>query len=653
MGMFWLPRILQSSPRKQSRPRPVHRRRKMGVEKLESREVFAALTATLNGTILSVFDGSTTTDYDTTVASAVALNGGGTGTLKVTGDAADNTFFVSGSSIKVGQVTLSITGVAGLTLDGNGGVDTYAFDADTAITPKLGIVTIKNTNPSGGTLDFSSTSTCINVNLSQSKNYVTSGLTIKYDTGTRIRTVIGGSGNDCITGDANINLLFGGAGCDKINGLGGDDTLVGQAGNDTLTGGDGFDNYVFQADTNLGTDTVIEGTSSSSWCGGSTSPSIPLGENSLDFTTTTTALVTVDLRQKINVVNQYLTLIIKNGPGTIYAVRGGQAGNVINGDDFKNVLTGGLSDDFLNGNGGDDNVNGGLGKDSLRGGDGNDTLVGADGNDTFEGGAGDDNLSGGGGDNRFIFAANTQLGTDSITDAGQKSALDFAQTTSDIKVNLGLKTKQVVNANLSLILGTATPLYGLAGGSGNDLLIGNGYDNVIVGNAGNDTIRAMGGFDQVNGNDGDDTIDGGAGKDILLGSAGDDILVGGEGDDILNGGEDDDLLIGGVGIDTLVGGFNNDILIGASTIYGEAQVKAIRTKWITGLATSFDAAVAAVTSGTNPLDSSSIVDDAAADKIFGNATSLEVAPGAKDLFFAALNDVLLDELANYDETIVV
>jgi Ca2+-binding RTX toxin-like protein len=646
MGMFWSPRATHS----RSRPRPTKRGRKMGVEKLESREVFAALTATLNGTILSVFDGATTTDYDTTVATAVALNGGGNGTMKVTGDAANNTFVVNGPSVSVGLVKLSLTGVNGLYLDGGGGVDTYAFDADTSITPNIGIVTIKNT-PSAGTLDFSTTSTSINVNLSQSKNIVTGGLTIKYDAGTLIRRVIGGSGSDCITGDANINLLFGGGGNDKLNGLGGDDTLVGQAGNDTLTGGEGFDNYVFQADTQLGTDTIIESSLASSWCG--TSASAPLGENGLDFTATTNTLVTVDLRQKVNVVNQFLTIINKSGPGSIYAVRGGQAGNVINGDDYKNILTGGASDDLLIGNGGDDGINGALGRDTLRGSDGNDTLIGADGNDTFEGGAGDDNLSGGGGDNRFIFAANTQLGTDSITDAGMKSALDFAQTTSDIKVNLGLKTKQVVNANLSLILGTATPLYGLAGGSGNDLLIGNAFDNVIVGNSGNDTIRAMGGFDQVNGNDGDDTLDGGAAKDILLGSAGNDILLGGDGDDILNGGDGDDILIGGTGIDTLVGGFNNDILIGASTIYGENQIKAIRSKWIAGLAISFDAAVQSVTTGTNPLDGASIVDDAAADKVFGNATSLEVAPGAKDLFFAALNDVLKDELANYDVTIVV
>lgn len=634
MGTSWLSRFFDSKPRSQPRPRRAARRRKLRVEKLESREVFAALTATLNGTILSVFDGTTTTDYDTTVAAAVALDGGGTGTLAVTGDAANNTFTVSGSSVTIGQVTLNVTGIDGLSFDGGGGIDTYAFNADTSITPSVGVVTIANT--SGGTLNFAASTVDLDVDLNSATNVVSSNLTIDFATGTTIRSIIGGSGNDTFIGDDNVNLLIGGAGNDTLEGRGGNDTLVGEGGDDALIGGDGFDNYVFKADSALGTDTVTDSSVGN--------------QNALDFTSST-ALVTVDLRQITNVVNGFLTLNIANGAGSIYAVKGGQAGNVLYGDDFKNVLTGGASNDFLSGNGGDDGLNGGLGNDTLRGGDGNDTLVGADGNDTLEGGAGDDNLNGGTGNNHFVFAANSQLGTDKITDAGAKSSLDFAQTSTAVSVNLGLKTKQVVNANLSLILGT-TGLYGLAGGAGNDTLIGNNVANVISGNGGDDTIRGLGGNDQMNGNAGDDNLDGGEGNDVLLGSAGNDVLLGANGDDILNGGEGIDILVGGLGVDLLVAGTERDILIGGTSTYTLDDFKAVRAKWFSTLGMNFNDAVGIITSGTTPLDSSVIFDDGSADKMYGNATS-EVAPGSADLFFSSVGDVLADFVTDVDKNIVI
>jgi Ca2+-binding RTX toxin-like protein len=636
MGTSWLSRLLNSKARTQSRPRPARRRRKLRGEKLESREVFAALTATLNGTILSVFDGTTTTDYDTTVAAAVALDGGGTGTLAVTGDADNNAFIVSGSSVTIGLVTLNVTAIDGLSLDGGGGIDRYAFNADTSITPSVGVVTIANTGPNGGTLDFVTSTVDVTVDLNSTTNVVSSNLTIEFTPGTTIRRIIGGAGNDTFIGDANINLFFGKGGNDTLEGRDGNDTLVGEAGDDELIGGNGFDNYVFRADTALGTDSITDSAAGN--------------QNSLDFTMTT-ELVTVDLRQAVNVVNAFLTLNIDSGVGTFYAVKGGQGGNIINGDDLKNVITGGAANDLLIGNGGDDGLNGGLGNDTLRGGDGNDTLVGADGNDTFEGGAGDDNLSGGTGDNRFIFAANTQLGTDKITDAGAKSALDFAQTSSAITVNLGLKTKQVVNSNLSLILGTTT-LYGLTGGAGSDTLIGNNVANVLVGNGGDDTLRGMGGNDQMNGNSGDDNLEGGGGNDVLLGSTGNDVLMGTTGDDILNGGEGSDVLVGGLGVDLLVAGTEVDILIGGASIYTLDDFKAVRTKLLSTLGMSIDAAAGVLTTGTTPLDSSTITDDGVADKLYGNATS-EVAPGAADLFFSSVGDNLPDFVLDVDENIVV
>jgi Ca2+-binding RTX toxin-like protein len=59
---------------------------------------------------------------------------------------------------------------------------------------------------------------------------------IDFDTLSSIEAVIGGYGNDTISGSTKDNLLVGGSG---------DDVLRGGAGSDTLTGGDGSDTFVF------------------------------------------------------------------------------------------------------------------------------------------------------------------------------------------------------------------------------------------------------------------------------------------------------------------------------------------------------------------------------------------------------------------------
>ena len=56
-----------------------------------------------------------------------------------------------------------------------------------------------------------------------------------------VETVIGGRGNDTLTGDADPHTLIGGLGDDTLTGGNGDDTLIGGAGNDTLAGGEGND----------------------------------------------------------------------------------------------------------------------------------------------------------------------------------------------------------------------------------------------------------------------------------------------------------------------------------------------------------------------------------------------------------------------------
>ncbi|GAB3267055.1 calcium-binding protein [Kineosporia babensis] len=70
-----------------------------------------------------------------------------------------------------------------------------------------------------------------------------------------IEDVLGGTGNDRITGNALANLLTGGAGNDLLIGAAAGDTLSGGAGNDKLLGGDGNDKLLGGA----GKDTIDGG----------------------------------------------------------------------------------------------------------------------------------------------------------------------------------------------------------------------------------------------------------------------------------------------------------------------------------------------------------------------------------------------------------
>ena len=103
------------------------------------------------------------------------------------------------------------------------------------------------------TYDLSGTSANATVNLATGN--ATSAQT-GTDTLTGVENVTGGSGNDTITSNGNVNRLDGGAGNDTLSSGGSADILIGGAGNDTLTGGTGNDSFVFGA--GFGNDTITD-----------------------------------------------------------------------------------------------------------------------------------------------------------------------------------------------------------------------------------------------------------------------------------------------------------------------------------------------------------------------------------------------------------
>ena len=136
----------------------------------------------------------------------------------ISGDGGDNLLSgMAGDDILDG-------GAGNDTLDGGLGVDTASFEAATqSVTVDL----------SAGTA---------------------TGVETGSDTLTAIENVIGGAGDDLVTGNDQANRLDGGAGADTLSGGGGSDVLDGGAGDDILAGGLEGDTFVFTDGT--GQDTV-------------------------------------------------------------------------------------------------------------------------------------------------------------------------------------------------------------------------------------------------------------------------------------------------------------------------------------------------------------------------------------------------------------
>jgi Ca2+-binding RTX toxin-like protein len=194
------------------------------------------------------------------------------------------------------------------------------------------------------------------------------------------------------------------------------------------------------------------------------------------------------------------------------------------------------------------------------GGAGNDTLLGFGGNDILIGGSGKDTLDGGEGSDWICYFGRSESVSVKLSGA------------TDTKVYIaGLAEDTVRNVE------------NVAGGKGNDLLIGDSLANQLFGYDGNDTLKGGGGKDQLDGGKGIDTADysdkstsvrvtlkGASIANVTVGGAQEDTLVnienliGGTAADRLVGDENANYLSGQGGIDVLIGNGGVDILRGGS-----------------------------------------------------------------------------------------
>lgn len=444
--------------------------------------------------------------------SAITLLSGATyhlGSLEkvvLTGGASANTLDASAYSRSATFIGLGGDDI----LIGGSAADTFEFDADSA----LGKDTVKG-NGGADTLDFSSTTTVtIAINLAQLNPVVqTVNPNLQLVLQDLLENVIGGSLADNLTGNDLDNVLQGGPG------------------DDTLSGGAGSERYVFDTDTQWGTETIFEFDTDT-------------GHDVLDFSGTSNLVINLNMGilGAPQVVNANLTLEL-HGEG-IEEVIGGSQPDVIRGNSNNNTLRGGPGNDLLDGKSGDDVLDGGAGNDDLNGGPGTDTInESRDTSFTLSDrhlirGTGETdtldnievaNLKGGSSANTFDLTGWT--GSGSIN--GNDSAL--LPPAIDTLIMAADASYVLTNGSLVVTFPTHTSTITL-----NDINFA-----ILSGGAGNDTIDASG-FS------GSTTLSGGDGNDIIKGGSGADTLSGGEGDDTISGNAGADNIDAGAGTDTLL-----------------------------------------------------------------------------------------------------
>ncbi len=291
--------------------------------------------------------------------------------------------------------------------------------------------------------------------------------------------LVGGDGDDILTGSASDDVLDGGPGNDTLNGRGGNDTLIGGPGNDTLIGGPGSDvisggdgDDVIVWNPGDGSD-VIEGDAGQDtlvFNGANVGENVDLSANGsrLRFFRNV-ANITMDCngieRVVFNALGGADQVVINDLTGTQVAqvivdlsrIPGSGLGDgiadtvIVNGTQTNDLITANgstngvnvlglaaavtilgaeptLDNLVINALGGDDIVDAsavpaGLINLTLNGGAGNDELHGGQGNSLLVGGPGADVMIGGAGDDTFIW--NPGDGSDVIEGEGGQNTLLF------------------------------------------------------------------------------------------------------------------------------------------------------------------------------------------------------------------------------------
>jgi Ca2+-binding RTX toxin-like protein len=422
-------------------------------------------------------------DFDITSVAHWGEQTSGTWRLRIT-DAN-----VNGKTITVDGATLKLLGDAAEVND------TYVYTQEFAALTDGNRSILQDNDGGRDTLNAAAVKTDTVVDLlAQTATIGGRSLQIRY-----IDNMVGGDGNDVLTGNSSANRLDGWRGNDRLAGNGGADRLTGEAGDDHLSGGAG-------ADILLGGDgdDILNGGSETDVIDGGA------GTDTVDYSYGSTAW-TVNL----------------------------QAGTA--------ATPGFATETFIS-------------IENATGSSGNDTITGNWQVNRLDGHLGNDTLTGGGGDDIFHVKTDLDFGQKTITDFQAGDELHvvaaLADPNGDEIIPLDGFGNLVLANGVIKIGGSALTYLGQKPGAFAYGLRSGPMDPppdpplTLTGTAGADTLRGGAGNDTLSGLAGQDTLDGLGGNDVLLGGDSSDKLYGGDGDDLLDGGPSTDLLDGGAGSDT-------------------------------------------------------------------------------------------------------
>ncbi|MEN3331729.1 MAG: serralysin [Blastocatellia bacterium] len=416
--------------------------------------------------------------------------------------------------------------------------------------------------------------------------------------------LLGGDGNDDVTGGAGIDVIFGNLGDDKLTGKDQVDLMFGNPGKDMMHGDAGGTICVVNSvPIRLG-NLMLGGTEDDKmWAGGDLD--IMFGEAGDDelrgydgslqqpFAADADLLFGGSGNDYLQGDNEALTLMVSvdfmfGGPGIddmhggrdIDFMFGGPGPDHMYGDSNSLLLV--ASIDLMFGGSDDDWMDGGNGLDLMFGGDGNDTMLGDDetagliSSDFMFGNSGDDTMNGGCssdfmfgndgadhmlGDSNYLwepFSNDFMFGGSGSDYMDGGNAMDFMFGGPDCDTMLGDNS----------LPGRITIDF-MFGNTGNDNMDGGDSPDFMWGGDGDDQMVGDQGFwwqllssDIMFGNDGCDTMLGGRALDLMWGDRGVDHMDGQQGPDIIVGGDNSDIIDGGDLIDLIWGNNGNDLIHG-------------------------------------------------------------------------------------------
>jgi Ca2+-binding RTX toxin-like protein len=424
-------------------------------------------------------------------------------------------------------------------------------------------------------------------------NYVTAtqALTISYDSLWGAFSVVGSAGESDYFMD--IERIVGGTGNDTISGNNADETFAGGGGNDVITGGAGVNTIDFSINTSSVTvqfSATGQGTAVGAQSGQDTFTQIQniIGSQGDDTITGDSANNVIDgqgggdqidggggsdIVSYVNTIASYTFVAASDGYLQVWDYA--YTDTIINVETFSfagidflysavaaaaaSVMSGTASADTITGSSAAEAIFGGAGNDTISGLAGNDLIYGDGGNDVIFAGEGTNNINGGtGSDTLIISGVQTDFTIDIqadrsvlITGSGVSNYVaDVEWITFDApegQNDSSLDVVYFIEANSST---TAT---------------GTNSAETLTGTAGQDTIHGLGGGDTIFGLEGNDVIDAGAGDDVIFAGTGHNIIYGGDGSDtiIIDGAyagfaisvqDDESILISGAGVlDTISG----------------------------------------------------------------------------------------------------